>query len=33
MRDCVELNAAKRAQRGLWHRWKDNALCVLNEVL
>ncbi len=32
-RDCVELQAASWARRGLWHRCKDNALYVFNELL
>jgi cardiolipin synthase len=33
VRECVELNAADWARRGLWHRCKDNALYVFNELL
>jgi cardiolipin synthase A/B len=32
-RHCVELTAGAWRQRGLWHRMKDNALYLLNEVL
>jgi len=32
-RDCIELQAASWARRGLWHRCKDNALHVFNELL
>ena len=30
---CVELNAAQWKKRGLWHKVKDNALYLFNEVL
>lgn len=32
-RDCIELQADAWARRGLWHRCKDNALYVFNELL
>jgi cardiolipin synthase len=30
---CIELQAKTWQQRGLWHRTKDNAFYLLNEVL
>jgi cardiolipin synthase len=33
LRHCVELNAAAWKARGLWHRVKDSALYLFNEVL
>jgi cardiolipin synthase len=32
-RHCAELTAEAWRQRGLWHRIKDNALYLFNEVL
>ncbi len=32
-RDCIELEASTWARRGLWHRCKDNALYLGNELL
>jgi len=32
-RHCIELSAEAWRARGLWHRVKDNALYLLNEVL
>ena len=32
-RDCVELESGTWKARGLWHRLKDNALYLFNEVL
>jgi cardiolipin synthase len=32
-RHCVELTAQGWKKRGLWHRVKDNALYLFNEVL
>ncbi|HEX6361883.1 MAG TPA: phospholipase D-like domain-containing protein, partial [Albitalea sp.] len=33
LQDCVELDAAAWARRGLWHRGKDNVLYLFNELL
>ncbi|MEJ7687454.1 MAG: phospholipase D-like domain-containing protein [Variovorax sp.] len=31
--DCIELQATSWAKRGVWHRCKDNALYLFNELL
>ena len=33
LKRCIELNAAQWKKRGLWHKAKDNALYLFNEVL